>query len=216
MEYGKILCHVDHTLLAQIAKLEEFRQLFDEAVRFGAAAVCIPPSFVTFGHEYLQEKMKICTVIGFPNGYSTSKNKVIETAEAISGGADEIDMVINLGMVKDKRYNDIKNEIVSVKSVCGESVLKVIVENCYLTEFEKRKMCEIVAESGADYIKTSTGFGTGNATFEDVALFAACLEGTGVKIKAAGGIKTFEDAQRFLDLGADRLGSSSLIKSLTK
>ena len=216
MKYEKILCHVDHTLLAQTAKLEEVRQLFDEAVQFGAAAVCIPPCFVTLGHEYLQKKMKICTVIGFPNGYSTSKNKVMETAEAISQGADEIDMVINLGMVKDKRYNDIKNEIVSVKSVCGQSVLKVIVENCYLTEEEKRKMCQIVAQSGADYIKTSTGFGTGNATFEDVALFAECLKGTGVKIKAAGGIKTFEDAQRFLDLGADRLGSSSLIKSLVK
>lgn len=216
MEREKILSRVDHTLLTQTAKLEEFRQLFNEAVQFGAASVCIPPSFVTFGAEHLQGKMKICTVIGFPNGYSTSKNKAMETAEAIFNGADEIDMVINLGMVKDKRYNDVKNEIVSVKSQCGESILKVIVETCYLTEEEKRKMCQIVAESGADYIKTSTGFGTGNATFEDVALFAECLKGTGVKIKAAGGIKTFEDAQRFIELGADRLGSSSLIKSLVK
>lgn len=211
---SEILRHVDHTLLSQTAKSADIRQLCQEGKFFHTASVCLPPFYVKEAKKYLENNVKLCTVIGFPNGYSTSEIKAAEAFQAISEGADEIDMVINLGMLKDKRYNEIKNEIFSVKSACNGKTLKVIVETCFLTEDEKVEICRIVAESGADYIKTSTGFGTGNATFEDVALFARELKGTGVKIKASGGIKTFEDASRFLDLGADRLGSSSLVRIL--
>ena len=207
----EILSRVDHTLLKQTATWEQIREICDDAVAYGTASVCIPPCYVKEAKDYVGERMKICTVIGFPNGNMTTAAKVFEAEDAVKNGADELDMVINIGWLKDKRYNDISAEIRALKKAADGRILKVIIETCLLTDDEKVKMCEIVTETGADYIKTSTGFSTGGATFEDVALFAAHV-GDGVKIKAAGGISSFDDAQKFLDLGADRLGTSRLVK----
>ena len=211
MDVNEILRHVDHTLLLQPSTWEEIRQICDDAVKYRTASVCIPPSYVRQASEYLNGKMAVCTVIGFPNGYMTTKAKEFETKDAILNGAAEIDMVINIGWLKDRKYNLIEEEIRTLKAACGDKILKVIIETCLLTKEEKITMCKIVTKAGADYIKTSTGFSTGGATFEDVELFAANV-GEGVKIKAAGGISSMEDAERFLSLGADRLGSSRIIK----
>lgn len=211
MELQKILRAVDHTLLTQTATWEEIRVICDDAVHYGTASVCIPASYVERAKQYVGNKMAVCTVIGFPNGYSTTAVKAFEAEDAIKNGADEIDMVINLGWVKDGRYDRELEEIRKVREVCGNRILKVIVEACLLTREEKIRMCETVTESGADFIKTSTGFSTGGATFEDVSLFREHI-GPDVRIKAAGGIKTLEDAERFLSLGASRLGTSRIIK----
>ena len=211
MEVNEILRHVDHTLLLQPSTWEEIRQICDDAVKYQTASVCIPPSYVRQASEYLNGKMAVCTVIGFPNGYMTTKAKEFETKDAILNGAAEIDMVINIGWLKDRKYDLIEEEIRTLKAACGEKILKVIIETCLLTKEEKVTMCKIVTKAGADYIKTSTGFSTRGATFEDVELFAANV-GEGVKIKAAGGISSMEDAERFLSLGADRLGNSRIIK----
>ena len=211
MDYSKILAKVDHTLLRQDSTWAEIRQICDDAVVYGCASVCIPASYVRAASEYLGDKMPVCTVIGFPNGYSTTAVKVFETRDAIENGAREIDMVLNLGWVKDKRWDDLLAEIRAIKAACGELVLKVIVETCLLTEAEKVELCRIVSESGADFIKTSTGFSTAGATREDVALFKAHVA-PHVKIKAAGGITTLQDAEDFVALGADRLGTSRIVK----
>lgn len=211
MDIREILRHVDHTLLAQTATWEEIRQICDDAIKYQTASVCIPPSYVRAAAEYVQGKMAVCTVIGFPNGNMTTGTKEFETREAIANGASEIDMVINLGWLKDQKYDLVEEEIRILKAACGKNILKVIIETCLLTREEKIKMCEIVTRAGADYIKTSTGFAGGGATFEDVRLFAENV-GEGVKIKAAGGIATMEDAEEFLALGADRLGTSRIIK----
>lgn len=215
MSEEEILEHVDHTLLLQTATWEEIRQICDDAMQYQTASVCIPPSYVKQATEYVQGSVPVCTVIGFPNGYMTTKVKEFETRDAIANGASEIDMVINVGWLKDKKYDLITEEIRILKAVCGDKILKVIIETCLLEEEEKIKMCEIVTEAGADYIKTSTGFSSGGATFEDVELFARHV-GPQVKIKAAGGITSMEDARRFLELGADRLGTSRIIKLLKK
>ena len=215
MSEEEILEHVDHTLLLQTATWEEIRQICDDAMQYQTASVCIPPSYVKQASEYVQGSVSVCTVIGFPNGYMTTKAKEFETRDAIANGASEIDMVINVGWLKDKKYDLITEEIRILKAVCGDKILKVIIETCLLEEEEKVKMCEIVTEAGADYIKTSTGFSSGGATFEDVELFAKHV-GSQVKIKAAGGITSMEDARRFLELGADRLGTSRIIKLLKK
>jgi deoxyribose-phosphate aldolase len=206
-----ILEKVDHTLLLQTATWEEIRALCDDAIHYGTASVCIPPCYVRDAKNYVKGKMPICTVIGFPNGSHTTAAKVFETRDAVTNGADEIDMVINIGKLKAKEYDYILQEIREIQAACQGRVLKVIIETCLLTDEEKIKMCEIVTESGADYIKTSTGFSTAGATFDDVALFAAHV-GEGVKIKAAGGISSFEDAEKFVSLGADRLGTSRLVR----
>ncbi len=211
IEKEEILKTVDHTLLAQTATWEEIKQICDDAITYGTASVCIPPSYVKQAHEYLGNQKTICTVIGFPNGYNTTAVKEFETKDAIANGADEIDMVINLGWVKDRRYDLIEQEIKVLKSACGEKVLKVIVETCLLTQEEKIELCKVVTEAGADFIKTSTGFSDAGATFDDVELFAEYV-GKEVKIKAAGGISTFEDGEKFLSLGASRLGTSRLVK----
>ncbi len=211
MEKKEIFKAVDHTLLTQGATWEEIKEICDDAVAYGTASVCIPPSYVERASKYLAGKMPVCTVIGFPNGYQTTKVKVFETKDAIENGADEIDMVINIGDLKDQNYDKIKEEIQEIKAACGDRILKVIIETCLLTEEEKIKMCQIVTEAGADFIKTSTGFSTGGATFADIALFAEHV-GPGVKMKAAGGIKSFEDAEEFLRLGASRLGTSRIVK----
>lgn len=211
MKSEEILKHVDHTLLSQTATWDEIKVICDDAMTYHTASVCIPPSYVGRVKEYVQDRMAVCTVIGFPNGYNTTKVKECETADAIEQGADEIDMVINLGWMKDKKYNLIENEIKSLKSICGKKILKVIIETCLLTEEEKIKMCEIVTRAGADFIKTSTGFSTSGATFDDVRLFAAHV-GPNVRIKAAGGISSLDDATLFLSLGASRLGTSRIIK----
>ena len=211
---GEILSHVDHTLLRQTATAEDIETIVDEGIRYKTASVCIPPSFVAHAAAYAKGRVKICTVIGFPNGYNTTAVKVFETADAVKGGADEIDMVINLGDLKAGKYDAVLEEIRAVRAACTGKILKVIIETCLLTEEEKIRMCEIVSESGADYIKTSTGFSTGGATFDDIALFAKHVRG--IRIKAAGGIKSVDDAERFLDLGADRLGTSSLIRMLAE
>lgn len=211
MEKKEILHHVDHTLLAQTATWAQLQVICDDAIRYETASVCIPPDRVKQVKEYVCGRMAVCTVIGFPNGYHTTAVKALETEEALDNGADEIDMVINLGMVKEKRFHDVETEIRTMKDICDNKILKVIVETCFLTEEEKIRMCEIVTSAGADYIKTSTGFGGGGATFEDVALFAKHI-GPDVKIKAAGGITSFEDAQRFIELGASRLGTSRLVR----
>ncbi len=211
MELKEILSRCDHTLLKQESTWEQIKEVCDDGVKFGCASVCIPPSFVKKADEYLEGKLKVCTVIGFPNGYSTTAVKVFETENAIRHGADEIDMVINIGWVKDQRWDRILEEIKAVKQACSGHILKVIVETCLLTEAEKIKMCEIVTASGADYIKTSTGFSTGGATREDVKLFKEHV-GPGVKIKAAGGIASLKDAEDFINLGADRLGTSRIVK----
>lgn len=207
----EILNKVDHTLLAQTATWEEIKEICDDAIAYQTASVCIPPSYVKQAKEYVKDKMKICTVIGFPNGYMTTKAKAFETKDALENGADEIDMVINIGMLKDKKYEEITNEIKKIKEICENHILKVIIETCLLTRQEKIKMCEIVTEAGADYIKTSTGFSEAGATFEDVELFAKYV-GKNVKIKAAGGIADFDDAEKFIALGASRLGTSRLVK----
>ena len=211
MNKNKILKKVDHTNLSQTAKWEDIRKICDDGIKFNVASVCIPPCYVEEAKKYVGDKLKICTVIGFPNGYNTTNVKVYEALEAIEKGADEIDMVINIGYLKDKKYNYIENEIKAIKNVCGNKVLKVIIETCLLTDEEKIKICEIVDKSGADYIKTSTGFSASGATFEDVKLFKENLKGSNLKIKAAGGVKSFEDAEKFISLGADRLGTSRLI-----
>lgn len=211
MDRKEILNIVDHTLLAQTATWDEIKEILDDAMKYETASACIPASYVKQAAEYVDGKLPICTVIGFPNGYSTTAVKVAETADAVENGASEIDMVINIGWVKDKRYGDVLAEIKAIKEACQGKLLKVIIETCLLTEEEKIKMCEVVTESGAEYIKTSTGFSTSGATFEDVALMKMHV-GPEVKIKAAGGISSFEDAKKFIELGADRLGTSRLIK----
>ena len=211
MRVEEILRHVDHTLLSQTATWEEIRRLCDEAIEYQTASVCIPPSYVQRAKEYVGSRMAVCTVIGFPNGYHTTAVKAAETADAVKNGADEVDMVINLGWVKDGLYDLAEEEIRAVKKAAGGRILKVIIETCFLTEEEKIKLCGTVTRAGADYIKTSTGFGGAGATFDDIRLFAEHV-GSGVKIKAAGGISTLEDAERFLELGADRLGTSRIVK----
>ncbi len=211
MEVKEILKHVDHTLLTQTATWEEIKQICDDAIAYGTASVCIPPSYVKQAAEYAQGKMAVCTVIGFPNGYMTTATKEFETRDAIANGAEEIDMVINIGWLKDKKYDLIEEEIRTLKAACGDKILKVIIETCLLTEEEKVEMCKIVTKAGADYIKTSTGFSTSGATFADIELFAKNI-GPEVKMKAAGGISSMDDAQKFVSLGADRLGTSRIIK----
>lgn len=205
-----ILGMVDHTLLKQTATWEEIRTLCDDAIRFRTASVCIPPCYVKQAKEYVKDAMHICTVIGFPNGNVTTETKVFETGDAVKNGADEIDMVINIGMLKAGNDAYVLDEIRQIQKACQGRILKVIIETCLLTEQEKIKMCDLVTESGADYIKTSTGFSTAGATFEDVKLFAEHV-GSGVKIKAAGGISSLEDAEKFIELGAERLGTSRIV-----
>lgn len=211
MDVKNILAHCDHTLLKQESTWAQIKEVCDDGLKYGCASVCIPASFVKQAADYVGNELKICTVIGFPNGYSTTAVKVFETEDAIRNGADEIDMVINIGWVKDQRWDEVLAEIKAIKASCQGRILKVIVETCLLTEAEKIKLCELVTESGADYIKTSTGFSTGGATREDVALFKAHI-GPGVKIKAAGGISSLQDAEVFMALGADRLGTSRIVK----
>lgn len=211
MELKKILSAVDHTLLQQTATWEEIRQICDDGVKYGCASVCIPAGYVRQAAKYLGDRLPVCTVIGFPNGYSTTASKVFETKDAIANGAKEIDMVINIGWAKDGCWEDLLTEIREVKAACGELVLKVIIETCLLTDKEKVKLCEIVSLSGADFIKTSTGFSTAGATREDVALFKTHVA-PHVKIKAAGGISSLEDAAEFMELGASRLGTSRIVK----
>ena len=211
MELKKILSAVDHTLLSQTATWEQIKAICDDGMKYATASVCIPASYVKEAKEYVKDKLAICTVIGFPNGYSTTATKCFETADAVKNGADEIDMVINIGWLKDKKYDLLLEEINAIKASCGGKILKVIIETCLLTDEEKVKMCEIVTASGADYIKTSTGFSTGGATREDVALFAEHV-GEGVLIKAAGGIASLADAEDFIKLGASRLGTSRVVK----
>jgi len=211
MEIKSILAKVDHTVLGQASTWSDIKALCDDGIKYGCASVCIPPSYVKQAKEYVGESLKICTVIGFPNGYNTTAVKCFETEEAVKNGADEIDMVINIGMLRDKRYDDVLNEIKEIRKSCEGKLLKVIIETCLLTEEEKVKMCEIVSASGADYIKTSTGFSTGGATPEDIKLFAQNVA-PHLKIKAAGGISSIEDAENFIRLGADRLGTSRIVK----
>ena len=213
MNVNEILKHVDHTLLLQGATWEEIRQICDDGIKYQTASVCIPPCYVKQASEYVQGKVAICTVIGFPNGNMTTKTKEFETKDAIENGADEIDMVINIGWLKDRKYQDVEQEIRTLKEACGDRILKVIIETCLLTEEEKIKMCELVTNAGADYIKTSTGFGTGGATIEDIRLFAQNI-GPDVKMKAAGGVKSREDLEIFLEAGCDRIGTSSAVKML--
>ena len=213
MDVSEILAAVDHTLLRQDARWEEIRQVCDDGIRYRCASVCIPPSYVARARDYAAGRIPICTVIGFPNGYSTTAAKCFEARDAVDSGAGEIDMVINLGWVKDSRWEDLLAEIRAVKEACGGRLLKVIVETCLLTEAEKLRLCDIVSRSGADYIKTSTGFSSGGATREDVALFAA-HKAPHLKIKAAGGISGLEDAEEFLRLGASRLGTSRIVKAV--
>lgn len=215
MTYREVLSKVDHTLLKQQATWEQIKQICDDAAAFGTASICIPPSYVKACAEYLQGKVPVCTVIGFPNGYHTTAVKVFETKKAVKEGAEEIDMVINIGWVKDGRYDLILNEINAIKAACNGKLLKVIIETCLLTEEEKIRMCQVVNESDADYIKTSTGFSTSGATFEDIALMKANMS-EGKMIKAAGGIADFNDAVKFIGLGADRLGTSRLADQIKK
>ena len=211
MDRNDIFKTVDHTLLTQTATWAEIKQICDDVMAYGTASVCIPPSYVKQAKEYVGDKLAICTVIGFPNGYMTTAAKEFETKDALANGADEIDMVINLGWVKDGKFDLVEQEIRTLKAACGDKILKVIIETCLLTEAEKIKMCEVVTASGADFIKTSTGFSTAGATFEDIALFATHI-GPKVKMKAAGGISSFDDAEKFIFLGASRLGTSRIVK----
>ena len=211
MELQEILSKVDHTLLSQAATWEQIRAICDDGMKYKTASVCIPASYVCQAADYVQGKLPICTVIGFPNGYATTKAKCFMAADAVDNGAEEVDMVINIGWVKDRKWDELLSEIRAVKKACGGRLLKVIIETCLLTDEEKIKMCEIVSESGADYIKTSTGFAGGGATFHDVELFAQHVT-NGVKIKAAGGISSLEDAEKFIALGASRLGTSRIVK----
>ncbi|MCI9421188.1 deoxyribose-phosphate aldolase [Lachnospiraceae bacterium WCA-9-b2] len=209
----EIMKYVDHTLLSQTATWEEIREILEDAMKYGAASACIPAAYVKQAAQYAGQKLPVCTVIGFPNGYSTTEVKVFEARDAIEKGASEIDMVVNVGFLKDRRYKEVEDEIRAVKEACGDRILKVIIETCLLTEEEKIKMCEIVTRAGADYIKTSTGFSAAGATFADVELMKRHV-GKGVKVKAAGGISSFADAEEFVRLGADRLGTSRLIRLL--
>ena len=211
MELSQILTKCDHTLLSQEATWEEIKGICDDGMKYNTASVCIPASFVRQAKEYVGDRLAICTVIGFPNGYATTAAKCFETVDAVSNGADEIDMVINIGWVKDEKFDALRDEIAAVKAACGGKLLKVIIETCLLTEAEKIAMCKVVSLSGADYIKTSTGFSRGGATFGDVALFAKHVA-PHVKIKAAGGISSLEDAEKFIELGASRLGTSRIVK----
>lgn len=211
MDINKILSHCDHTLLAVDAKWEDIKQVCDDGMKYKTASVCIPASYVKQASEYVDGKLSVCTVIGFPNGYSTTEVKAFEAKNAVENGADEIDMVINVGWLKDGRYDELLNEIKAVKDACKGKILKVIIETCLLTDEEKIEMCRIVTGSGADFIKTSTGFSKGGATREDIALFAKNI-GNNVKMKAAGGIRTFEDAEDYLNLGCERLGTSAVVK----
>lgn len=213
MDKNDILKSLDHTLLSQTATWEDIRQILDDAMEYGAASACIPAAYVKQAAKYVDGKLPICTVIGFPNGYSTTAVKVFEAKDAIENGAEEIDMVINIGCLKDRRYQEVEDEIRQIHEACNGKILKVIIEACLLTEEEKIKMCEIVTNVGAEYIKTSTGFSTSGATFADVELLKAHI-GKGVKVKAAGGIASLEDAEKFMSLGADRLGTSRLIKMI--
>ena len=211
MDIQKILSICDHTLLLQPATWDEIRALCDDAIKYGTASVCIPPCYVRKAKEYVGDRMKICTVIGFPNGNTTTAVKVFETTDAIANGADEIDMVINIGLLRAGKDKKVRKEIEAIKKACRGRILKVIIETCLLTEEEKIRMCKIVTEACADFIKTSTGFSTAGATFDDVALFAANV-GPDVKIKAAGGISSIADAEKFMELGASRLGTSRIVK----
>lgn len=212
MDVKEILTYCDHTLLAQSATWDEIRAICDDGMKYHTASVCIPPCFVKKAKEYVGEKLAICTVIGFPNGYNTTEVKVFETENAVKNGADEIDMVINVGSLKAGLDKEILEEIGAIKKACGGKILKVIIETCLLTDEEKIKMCHIVTEAGADFIKTSTGFSTGGATREDVALMRANV-GEKVKVKAAGGIADLDDARDFIALGAERLGTSRIVKA---
>ena len=210
MDISKILSHVDHTLLKPEATWDQIKTLCDEAMEFGCATVCIPPAYVKPAADYVQGNLKLCTVIGFPNGYNTMASKIFETKDAVENGANEIDMVINVGLVKDRKWKELTEEIAGVKAACLGRPLKVIIETCLLTDLEKVKLCQVVEKAGADYLKTSTGFGSGGATREDVALLRENLA-SHIKLKASGGIRTLEDGQAYLDLGADRLGASALV-----
>lgn len=213
MDIKEILAMVDHTLLRQDATWELIKETCDDAIKYGTASVCIPPSFVERASEYCADKMKICTVIGFPNGYSTEKVKCFEIKDAILYGADEIDTVINIGDVKSGQFDKILEDLKIERYFCKDRILKVIIETCLLTDDEKKRMCEVVTNSGADFIKTSTGFSTGGATLADIELFARNI-GENLKIKAAGGISSFDDARAFIEAGASRLGTSRLVKIL--
>ena len=215
MDTATILSHVDHTLLKPESTWEQIKTLCDEAMEFGCATVCIPPSFVKQAAAYVQGNLKICTVIGFPNGYNTTAAKIFETKDAVENGASEIDMVINNGMVKDRQWDDIAHEIAGIKAACLGRPLKVIIETCLLSDMEKIKLCQLAAKDEVAYVKTSTGFSTGGATREDVALLRENLPAS-VKVKASGGIRTLEDGQAYLDLGADRLGASALVGEARK
>ena len=215
MDTATILSHVDHTLLKPGATWEQIKTLCDEAMEFGCATVCIPPSFVKQAAAYVQGNLKICTVIGFPNGYNTTAAKIFETKDAVENGASEIDMVINNGMVKDRQWDDIAHEIAGIKAACLGRPLKVIIETCLLSDMEKIKLCQLAAKEEVAYVKTSTGFSTGGATREDVALLRENLPAS-VKVKASGGIRTLEDGQAYLDQGADRLGASALVGEARK
>ena len=211
MTQKEMLTHVDHTLLTQTASWEEIKQILDDAMKYKVASTCIPASYVKEASDYVDGKLAICTVIGFPNGYDTTASKVFMAKDAINNGAMEVDMVINIGWLKDKRYDELEAEIRAIKEAVGNKILKVIIETCLLTDEEKIKMCEIVTKAGADYIKTSTGFSKAGATFDDIKLFSEHV-GKNVRIKAAGGISSLEDAYKFLELGADRLGTSRIVK----
>lgn len=211
MTTEEILRKVDHTLLAQTATWEEIRGILDDAMKYHTASACIPPSYVKRAAEYVNGRLPICTVIGFPNGYITTATKVFETKDAVADGASEIDMVLNIGFLKDRRYDEIEAEIRAVHEACSGRILKVIIETCLLTDEEKIKMCELVTKAGAEFIETSTGFSKAGATFADVKLMKEHV-GPGVKVKAAGGISSFDDAEKFIELGADRLGTSRLVK----
>lgn len=211
MDIKEILSKCDHTLLSQTATWNEIKEICDDGMKYNTASVCIPASYVKQAKEYVGERLAICTVIGFPNGYSTTAVKCFETEDAVKNGADEIDMVINIGWLKDKKYDLVLNEIREIKKACNGKILKVIIETCLLTDEEKIKMCEIVSKSGADYIKTSTGFSSGGATEHDIKIFAENVA-LNVKIKAAGGISSIEDAKNFIKLGASRLGTSRIVK----
>ena len=211
MTLQAILAKCDHTLLTQTATWDDIRAICDDGLKYQTASVCIPAAYVKQAKEYVGDRLAICTVIGFPNGYSTTATKVFECRDALENGADEIDMVINIGFLKSGRYDEILDELKQLKAACGDKILKVIIETCLLTDDEKIKMCELVTASGADYIKTSTGFSTAGATFADIKLFAEHV-GEGVLIKAAGGISSIADAEQFVALGADRLGTSRIVK----
>ena len=211
MTQEEMLTHVDHTLLTQTATWDEIKQILDDAMKYKVASACIPASYVKEASDYVDGKLAICTVIGFPNGYDTTASKVFMAKDAINNGAVEVDMVINIGWLKDKRYDELEAEIRAIKEAVRDKILKVIIETCLLTDEEKIKMCEIVTKAGADYIKTSTGFSKAGATFDDIKLFSGHV-GKNLRIKAAGGIASLEDAYKFLELGADRLGTSRIIK----